>query len=496
MNMGLKLYDTLRGKKLPFRPIDEKNVRMFVCGPTVYDSTHIGHAKTYITSDIIARWIRHGGYTLKLLVNITDVDDKIIKRASDENTTSIEIARRYEAQFKRCMERIGITSVDIYERAHDHIAEIQSQIVRLLENGSAYITETGIYYDITGFKDYGKLSRQNPEELNRHRVEPDTTKRNPHDFSVWKRAPARSDPSWEFSANIKMGAGASPERILGQGADGVAKLTDGSIKLSMNGRPGWHIEDTAIAEKYLGVQYDIHGGGLDLIFPHHECEIAQMESVSGKRPMVNYWAHTGLLTVNGKKMSKSLKNFTTVDSLLEKYTGETLRMALINAHYRSPVDFSAGLMDQAKAQLERLYNSLELLRSAKESKEGKEIEITSSEALKEFEESMDDDINTPGAIKAMFDLAAEINRSAPSGMSKATKAKAEDAFMKMASALGILTGEARDEKLTDAQLSLVAERETARKSGDYKEADRIRKELASQGVTVDDTKEGPKARRS
>ncbi len=494
--MALHLYDTLRGKKLLFKPIDETAVKMFVCGPTVYDSTHIGHAKTYISSDIIARWIRHKGYGLTLLVNITDVDDKIIKRASDENVRPEEIARKYEAQFKQCMERIGIVSVDMYERAHDHIDAIQSQVVRLLEHGSAYITETGIYYDITMFKDYGKLSGQKPEELSRHRIEPDPTKRNPHDFSIWKRAPAGSDPSWRFDAKIKPGAGTSKERLLGHGSDGVAKYSNGSVELSMWGRPGWHIEDTAIAEKYLGVQYDIHGGGLDLIFPHHECEIAQMESLSGKRPMVEYWVHTGLLTVNGKKMSKSLKNFTSVDALLEKYTGETLRMALINAHYRSPVDFTTALMDQAKAQLERLYNSFDLLRSAKASEKGEELDRTVSAAMKEFENSMDDDFNTPGAIKAMFDVASCINKSAPEGISASAKANAERAIAAMAGVLGILTGESRNKELSKQQLAMVEEREKARKSGDYKASDRIRRELEAEGVMIEDTKDGPKARKS
>ena len=493
--MALRVYDTRRGRKLLFRPIDRAAVKMFVCGPTVYDSTHIGHAKAYVSSDVIAKWIRHKGYGLTLLVNITDVDDKIIKRASEEKVRPVEIARKYEAQFRRCMERIGITGVDRYERAHDHIGAIQGQIIRLLGNGSAYITGTGIYYDITGFKDYGKLSGQKPEELNRHRIEPDQTKRNPHDFSIWKRAPPGSDPSWKFDATIPLCAGNSLERLMGHGAEGVAKETHGSLALSMWGRPGWHIEDTAIAEKYLGAQYDIHGGGLDLIFPHHECEIAQMESVSGKRPMVKYWMHTGLLTVDGKKMSKSLKNFTTVDSLLERYTGETIRMALINAHYRSPVDFRTGLMDQAQAQLERLYNSLEALRSAKESEESGALDRVVSAALKEFEESMDDDFNTPGAIKALFDAMSGINKCVPAGISMRAKANAENAVAAMAGVLGILTGEGRSGELSKRQLAMVEERERARKSGDYKASDRIRSELESEGVIIEDTKDGPKARK-
>ena len=493
--MALHVYDTLRGRKLLFRPMDGNAVKMFVCGPTVYDNTHIGHAKTYISSDVIARWIRRKGYGLTLLVNITDVDDKIIKRASDEHVRPEEIARKYEAQFKRCMERIGIVSVDMYERAHDHIGTIQSQVMRLLENGSAYITETGIYYDITMFNDYGKLSGQKPEDLDRHRIEPDPTKRNPHDFSIWKRAPAGSDPSWRFEAKIRPNAEVSLERLMWHGSEGVAKRANGLIELSMWGRPGWHIEDTAIAEKYLGVQYDIHGGGLDLIFPHHECEIAQMESLSGKRPMVEHWVHTGLLTVNGKKMSKSLKNFTTVDALLEKYTGETLRMALINAHYRSPVDFTTALMDQAEAQLERLYNSIDLLKSAKPSNNEGELDRTVSAAMKGFEESMDDDFNTPGAIKAMFELASCINRCAPEGISASAKSNAEEAIKAMAGALGILTGEGRNGKLSERQLAMVEEREKARKSGDYKAADRIRHELEADGVIIEDTKDGPKARK-
>ncbi len=295
--MTLRVYNTYTRKKEDFKPIDEKRVKMFVCGPTVYDLSHLGHAKTYLAYDVIARWLRYRGYDLFYLMNITDVDDKIIKRAKERGEDPLKLAREFEESFLQDVASLRIDTTNLHARASDHIPEIVDQIKRLIEMGFAYIAPTGVYFDVPKFEDYGKLSHQDPEELKRHRIEPDPNKRNPQDFSLWKKR-KNGVPYWD-----------SP---WGEG------------------RPGWHIEDTAIAEKYLGQQYDIHGGGVDLIFPHHEAEIAQMESISGKKPMVRYWLHTGFLKVKGKKMAKSLGNFITIQDALKDYDTETLRLFFLS----------------------------------------------------------------------------------------------------------------------------------------------------------------------
>ncbi|MCP8317071.1 MAG: cysteine--tRNA ligase, partial [archaeon] len=324
--MTIRVYNTYTRRKEDFKPINDKKVRMFVCGPTVYDLSHLGHARTYIAYDVIARWLRYRGYDLFYLMNITDIDDKIIKRAKERGEDSLELAREFEESFFKDIASLGIDTVNLYARASEHTQEIIDQIERLMEKGFAYITQTGVYFDVSKFEDYGKLSHQQPEELKRHRIEPDPNKRNLQDFSLWKKK-KDEEPYW----NSPWG----------------------------EGRPGWHIEDTAIAEKYLGQQYDIHGVGVDLIFPHHEAEIAQMESISGKKPMVSYWLHTGFLKVKGKKMAKSLGNFITIQNALKDYDAETLRLFFSSTHYRSPIDFDEKGLDQAKKTLESLYKTLD-----------------------------------------------------------------------------------------------------------------------------------------
>src|SRR3989344_6844609 len=287
--MSLRIFNTMSRKK---EKLDVKKVKMFVCGPTVYDYSHLGHARTYIAYDIIAKYLRYKKIDLFFLMNITDIDDKIINRAKEMKIDPLELSKKFEKDFYEDMRTLGINSINTFARASDYIQEIIDQVRRLLEGGFAYVTENGVYYDITKFKDYGKLSHQNLEELKKHRIEPDSTKRNPQDFALWKK-----EKTGEISWNSQWG----------------------------KGRPGWHIEDTAIAEKFLGQQYDIHGGGIDLIFPHHEAEIAQMESVSSKAPMAKYWLHTGFLTVQGGKMAKSAGNFITIQDFLKQYSARTLR---------------------------------------------------------------------------------------------------------------------------------------------------------------------------
>lgn len=283
----MKIYSTISREKERLETIHSGRINFFVCGPTVYDDSHIGHARTYIAFDVVARYLKYRGYSVFYLQNITDVDDKIIARAAEKGISPRTLARRFEQRYMEDMQALGVTNVNYYARATEHIPEIISQIERLKELGFAYETQTGIYFDESLFPDFGKLSHQSAEDLKKHRIEPDPTKRNSGDFALWKKRQTED------------GGSGHAERS-GQFDDEIAWDSPWG-----KGRPGWHIEDTAIAETYFGQQYDIHGGAMDLIFPHHEAEIAQMEAASGKKPMVRYWMHTGFLNVNEEKMSKS-----------------------------------------------------------------------------------------------------------------------------------------------------------------------------------------------
>ncbi|MEK9171993.1 MAG: cysteine--tRNA ligase, partial [Patescibacteria group bacterium] len=308
--MAIKLHNTLTGKLEEFKPIEPGAVKMFVCGPTVYDFSHIGHGKTYTQFDIIVRALRYVGYQVTYIVNITDIDDKIIKRASERKMEPNILAEEYETTYVEDMGVLNNTSVDKYARAHDYIPEIISQVERLVEKGLAYKISDGYYFDTKGFGDYGKLSGRSTLKAGDSvsRIDENPEKKNPGDFCLWKFK-KEGEPTWPAS--------------LG------------------DGRPGWHIEDTAITETEFGPQYDIHGGAIDLIFPHHEAEIAQMESISGKKPLVKYWLHTGFLNIKSEKMSKSLGNFLTIREILEKGISPlALRYYFLTAHYRSPMDFS------------------------------------------------------------------------------------------------------------------------------------------------------------
>jgi len=464
--MVLRIFSTMTKKKEIFEPINKNKVTMFVCGPTVYDHSHLGHARTYIAYDIITRYIRYRGFNLFFLMNITDVDDKIINRAKERNIEPNELAKEFEQSFYTDMKTLNVLStVSIFARASEHIKEIISQIQRLIEKGFAYVTENGVYYDITKFKDYGKLSHQNTEQLEKHRIEPDPTKRNPQDFALWK-----FQKPGELSWN-------SPWK---------------------KGRPGWHIEDTAMAEKYLGQQYDIHGGGLDLIFPHHESEIAQMESVSGKKPMVKYWTHTGFLMVNGQKMAKSLGNFIFIKDALKKFDAETLRLFFSFTHYRSPIDFTEKSLDQSKKSLDRLYITLENVHSIKISKnitpEEKKFDSKFLIYKQKFIDAMDDDFNTLEALKVLFEMSNEVNKfiSHRKELNKDVKENILNIFKELGGIFGILQKEIKKDKLSDGIQKLVDEREEARKKKDWKKADEIRSQLKEMGVMLEDTPDGIK----
>jgi cysteinyl-tRNA synthetase len=459
--MNLLIYNTLSRKKEKFKPM-RKKVNIFVCGPTVWDSTHLGHARTYIAYDIITRWLKFRGYDLYYLMNITDVDDKIINRSIREKVHPSLIAKKYEESFFKDMKSLGIDSIDMYARSSEHIPEIIDQIRRLIDAGFAYKTRTGVYFDISKFEQYGKLSHQKPEELERHRIEPDPTKKNPQDFSLWKIT-NHEELSW-----------ASPWG---------------------RGRPGWHIEDTAISEKYLGQQYDIHGGGIDLIFPHHDSEIAQMESVSGKKPMVKYWVHTGFLMVKGKKMAKSLGNYVSVQDALKKFDRETIRLFFSMVHYRGPINYDDKNLIKAKRSLESLHETLERVQTVPKTEEITQYEKESMERIGEnrikFEEAMDDDFNTSLALSHLFNIDKGINKLIEVQKSISIRLANIwiEVFMEMCDILGIIR-EKREEKLPEELMQLITLRENARKERDWKTADKIRDQLKERGIILEDSPQG------
>jgi cysteinyl-tRNA synthetase len=461
----IKVYNTLTQKKEILRPRKDKEIKMFVCGPTVYDFSHIGHARTYISFDVICKYLRQKGYKVFYLQNITDIDDKIIKRAKEENVSWKIISRKFEREYFKDMKALKIDSVTKYARATDHIKEIISQVKRLLEKGFAYKISDGIYYDISKFKDYGKLSKRTflQAEDAVSRIDESVEKRNKGDFCLWKFSKP-DEPKWK-----------SP---FGKG------------------RPGWHIEDTAITEKYFGPQYDIHGGARDLIFPHHEAEIAQMEAISGKVPMVKYWLHTGLLTIKGQKMSKSLKNFITIREFLNKYSPRLLRFFVIKHHYRSPIDFNEEKLLQTKKELEKLDEFVEKISKFKFKIKKSKFPIDVKKYEKKFILAMDDDFNTPKAVGILFELIRKANqRILSESLTQKEAEKILSFFKKVDQIFGFIFFKKPKEKIPQKIIELVKEREKLRKEGNFKKADEIRAMIKEMGYWIEDTKEGPKIKK-
>jgi cysteinyl-tRNA synthetase len=446
--MGLKLYNTLGRKKEEFKPIKAGKVNMFVCGPTVYDAPHLGHAKTYTQFDFIARYLRKKGFEVFYLQNITDIDDKIIGRAKEANTTPEKLARKFEDIYKQEMAALHNTSVTEYARATEHIKEIVNQVKTLITKGFAYKIKDGIYYELKKFPDYGKLSGRKTLEENDavSRIDENPEKKSKGDFCLWKFY-KEGEPFWETE--------------LGKG------------------RPGWHIEDTAITEHYFGQQYDLHGGAIDLIFPHHEAEIAQQEAASGKKPFVRYWLHTGFLNINSEKMSKSKANFFTLREALEKYDYKILRFFFLSNHYRTTLDFTPQVLEQAKNGLQRL-NDFAI--KIKKDYDDKEYEKMIAGFSKEFYAHLDDDFDTPNALADLFDFVREINIKGKPG-------KRVFALMKELDMLfDFMTF---DEGAIDKEIeALVQKREDARKKKDFKLADKLRNEISSKGFVLEDTADG------
>lgn len=463
----LKLYNTLTRKKEVFKPRRAKKVNLFVCGPTVYDFPHLGHARTYIVFDVIVKYLREKGFKVYYLQNITDIDDRIIERAKRDKISWKDVSKKFEKEYLNDMTLLKIDSVTKYARATEHIKEIISQVRRLQEKGFAYQIEDGIYYDISKFKDYGKLSKRTilQAEDAVSRIDEAKKKRNKGDFCLW-RFSKEGEPKWK-----------SP---FGEG------------------RPGWHIEDTAITEKYLGRQYDIHGGGRDLIFPHHEAEIAQMEAISGKKPLVKYWLHTGLLTVGGVKMSKSLGNFITIEDFLKQNSPRILRLLVIKNHYRSPLDYSEKEIKGTKKQLARIdefLNKLNEIRGTKKERKS-QLEKIILKFQGEFEKAMAADFNTPKALALLFEFITKGNQLLD--RNKITFAGAQKIlkFLKQIDKVfNFIFWEKPKIEIPAKILKLVKEREEYRKKGNWQKSDEIRKKIKEEGYWVEDTKEGPKIKK-
>lgn len=462
----LKIYNTRTRSLETFRPLNGNRVFMFVCGPTVYDYSHIGHARVFVFFDVVARWLRRLGYSLFYIVNITDVDDKIVGRATDEGVHPLDLARKYERYFLEDMASLNVTSPNLYARASDYLREITEQIEALLAKGYAYVTPTGVYFDISTFSDYGRLSGRDPKELVVHRIEPDPTKKNPGDFALWRVRP-RHEFGWE-----------SPWGY---------------------GRPGWHIEDTAITIRHFGPQYDIHGGAVELIFPHHEAEIAQAESFSGVKPFVNFWIHVGLLTVGGEKMSKSLGNIVTIKEAVGKYGADTLRLYLLQTHYRSPIDFTWDALDSARKTFSRVEVAYARLRQLEIRNEGEVREdektllsrVTKSRAG--FDESMNNDLNTAEALAAYLDAISAINEYTNkwNDISLKTLDSVISTMNYMNEVLGFTTASEAHEEVLDGLVRLIVDvRSELRKRKLWDLSDSIRGGLRKLGIELQDTPSG------
>lgn len=467
--MTLRVFNTLTKRKEEFKPLVKGKVRMYVCGPTVYDYMHIGNARSFIAFDIIRRYLEYKGYDVYYVSNVTDVDDKTIKRAKQMKTSLQQLGEKYSDSYFEDIARLNIKKPNINPRATQHIEEIIDLIQTLMEKGYAYKIDGGIYYNVAKFKDYGKLSGNKAKALRAGaRIDINLDKKNAADFALWK-GQKHGEPAW----NSPWG----------------------------KGRPGWHTECSAMSVKYLGKTFDIHGGGKDLIFPHHENEIAQSESAT-KKSFAKYWLHNEWLIVNGKKMSKSLGNFVTARDAIEKYGARVVRFFLASIHYRSSIDFNEKDLKQAEQSLERLTNAIGSFRALKESEQkgpdDEELLQKARETKQKFEEAMDDDFNTALAVSAIFDLIKEINKyiEAHVEIERQVKKEISEILKSLVEDLLGITMEIRkpesDKLVEDLMKLILTIRQQIREKGDWKTSDEIRSKLQELGVIVEDTTERSK----
>ena len=462
----MQIYNTMTRKKEELIPLVPGQISMYACGPTVYNYFHIGNARPFIVFDTLRRYLEYRGYHVRFVQNFTDIDDKMIRRANEEGTTVKELGERFIKEYYQDADALGVRRATVNPRATEHIREIIRLVQTLIEKGHAYATPDGdVYFSVRSFPGYGKLSGQNIDDLeNGARVDPDEAKRDPLDFALWK-AEKPGEPSWD-----------SPWG---------------------KGRPGWHIECSAMSMSILGETFDIHGGGQDLIFPHHENEIAQSEAATG-RPFARYWMHNGYINVDNQKMSKSLGNFFTVREIAQEFDLEAVRMFMLSVQYRNPVNFSRELIRQAESALERLHTAKERLAEAQIAPAETEEDAAFSAQLDEFKtrfcDAMDDDLNTADALGVLFDFARSSNTFVSEPRGKATLEKARALYEELTGVLGLLQHEKSEEFPREA-LALLEERQTARKAKNFSRADAIRDELKDMGYAVEDTANGPKLKK-
>jgi len=460
--MSLRVYNTLTREKSDFDPIEKGKVRMYVCGPTVYDSAHVGHAMSALVFDVVRRYLMYRGYDVQYVMNFTDVDDKIIDRAKRLGVDPIELAQKYIEEFRQNLNDLNILPATEHPRATEEIDQIIEMVSRLIEKDAAYEVDGDVFFRVESAEDYGKLSGRKLDEMNAgSRIRVDERKENPMDFAVWKSA-KEGEPAWD-----------SPWGP---------------------GRPGWHIECSAMNLDHLGQQIDIHGGGNDLIFPHHENEIAQTEAITGK-PFAQYWMHNGMLQLKGEKMSKSTGNLITINEFLEDHSGDVMRLIVLSSHYRSPLTFNSSVIEANEHALDRLLSAKRPAMPGAEGAPEDQLAVLSQQeeaTQNAFIESMDEDFNTAGALGAIFDLVRAINQARDKGATDEELASAQHTFEELTGVLGLtLERKERAGSSADAFIELLLDlRQELREAKNYELADRIREDLAELGVAIEDTPQG------
>jgi cysteinyl-tRNA synthetase len=460
--MSLRVYNTLTRNKSDFNPIEKGRVRMYVCGPTVYDSAHVGHAMSALVFDVVRRYLLFRGYDVHYVMNFTDVDDKIIDRAQRLGVDPVQLAEKYIDEFRQNLKDLNILAATEHPRATEEIEQIIDMVARLLENDAAYEVDGDVYFRVESTQDYGKLSGRRLEDMNAgSRIRVDERKENPMDFAVWKAA-KEGEPAWD-----------SPWGP---------------------GRPGWHIECSAMNLDRLGQQIDIHGGGNDLIFPHHENEIAQTEAITGK-PFARYWMHNGMLQLKGEKMSKSTGNLITINAFLQDHPADVMRLIVLSSHYRSPLTFNSDVIEANERALDRLLSAKRPAMTGAQGAPAEQLEVLSQQAdvtQQAFSDSMDEDFNTAGAMGAIFDLVRVINQSRDKGATDEELASAQHTFNELTGVLGLVLEEQEQAgSSADAFIELLLElRQELREARNYALADRIRNQLAELGVVIEDTPQG------
>ena len=461
----MKIYNSLTRKKEEFKPINENEVKMYVCGPTVYNYFHIGNGRTFIVFDTVRKYLEYRGYNVKFVQNFTDIDDRMINKANEENTTVNEVGDKYIEEYYKDADGLNVARATCNPRATEYMDQIIDFVSELIEKGYAYESDGDVYFETNKFSEYGKLSGQNLEDLQvgaSNRLNVETNKRHPMDFAIWK-AQKPGEPAWE-----------SPWGM---------------------GRPGWHIECSCMAKNILGDTIDIHAGGMDLKFPHHENEIAQSEALTGKK-FSNFWMHSAYINVNGEKMSKSLNNFFTARDVLKEYSADAIRFFILSAHYRMQINFSKEVLDSAKASVERLYNTINNLEnlinevSRENMDENEQNYLDSLDKYRQkYIEKMDDDFNTADAITVLFELSKDINTNVTIESSKELATKALELFRELGQPLGLLQ-KSTQVSLEDEIEELIKQRQEARKNKDFALADKIRDDLKARGIVLLDTPQG------